>query len=623
MKKDDRQPRSLQTTLGWVIFLFFIILTVIVSVILFTSIENSIVAQFDEKMDQTAISVIHSAVLADKGLILYEKAYDQQIEDAFIPFLDAYALSGGDPSTMDLDGLKNEMIRSSDWDIDLYIINEAGVIEYTTFEPDRGFDFKTIPGFYSSITAIREGTNFSADRVSASISEPSHSKKFAYMPTPDHRYLLELSFASDTFIEGRKNFPYTSIPDLLMEQDPSLHEVSIFDITYRRIAGRGESAEGETLMHVKQVYADLTGFDIIDKPNETVTRYLFIDLNNDGYPSESQMNLVGKIVVSTLPLRESINFLLLHVVILCFLGIGIGVFSAYYMSRFLLRPLKSIVSDVDYIADGHLDHPIREAQSSETESLRRSVNILVKRLKSEILGLQETSRELDCELKRTQEAQNALRNANIKLSLLSGITRHDILNQIQALMMISTLLKEKMGDVPQTETPLRIMDDVIATMEGQITFTREYELLGSKTAKWMNIATLVSEVAEGPDFRHMTTEITTGSLEIFADPLLKRAVFNLFDNAVRHGKTVTCTRVTFCFHGEDGILVFEDNGCGVPENMKEKIFWKKIGKNTGLGLYLVQEILSITGMTISETGQEGIGARFEIRIPKACYRFRE
>lgn len=163
MKKDDRQPRSLQTTLGWVIFLFFIILTVIVSVILFTSIENSIVAQFDEKMDQIAISVIHSAVLADKGLILYEKAYDQQIEDAFIPFLDAYALSGGDPSTINIDGLKNEMIRSSDWDIDLYIINEAGVIEYTTFEPDRGFDFKTIPGFYSSITAIREGTNFSAD----------------------------------------------------------------------------------------------------------------------------------------------------------------------------------------------------------------------------------------------------------------------------------------------------------------------------------------------------------------------------------------------------------------------------------------------------------------------------
>ncbi len=623
MKKDDRQHRSLQTSLGLVIFLVFIILTVAVSVILFTSIENSIIAQFDEKMDQTAISVTQSAVLADKGLILYEKAYDQQLKDAFNPFLDAYDRSGGDPSAIDLERLKAEMIRSSDWDIDLYVINEAGVIEYTTFEPDRGFDFKTVPDFYSAITAIREGNNFSADRVCASLSDPSCGKKFVYMPTPDHRYLLELSFTSDSFIEGRKDFPYTAIPAMLMEHDSSLHEISIFDITYRRISGHGASAQGETLMRVKQVYADRTGFDIKDLPNETVTRYLYIDLDNEGYPSSSQMNLVGEIVVSTLPLRESMNLLLLSVVVLCLLSVGVGIFVAYYISRFLVRPLKAIISDIDYIADGHLDHPIREAQSSETESLRRSVNILVGRLKSEIMRLKQTSGELDCELKRTQDAQSALRNANTKLGLLSGITRHDILNQIQVLMMISTLLREKMGDDQEAQTPLRVMDDVIATMEGQISFTREYELLGAKTAKWMNIATLVTEVAEGTGFRHITTEVTTGNLEIFADPLLKRAVFNLFDNAVRHGETVTSMRFSFRTDGDKGILIVEDNGCGVAENMKEKIFLQKTGKNTGYGLFLVQEILSITGITIRETGQEGVGARFEIGVPEANYRFDE
>jgi len=38
-------------------------------------------------------------------------------------------------------------------------------------------------------------------------------------------------------------------------------------------------------------------------------------------------------------------------------------------------------------------------------------------------------------------------------------------------------------------------------------------------------------------------------------------------------------------------------------------------------MYLSREILSITGITISETGTYEKGARFEIRVPKGAYRF--
>jgi len=51
------------------------------------------------------------------------------------------------------------------------------------------------------------------------------------------------------------------------------------------------------------------------------------------------------------------------------------------------------------------------------------------------------------------------------------------------------------------------------------------------------------------------------------------------------------------------------------EDMKERIFRKGVGKNTGLGLFLTREILDITGLSITETGNEGEGARFEIAIP--------
>ena len=68
-------------------------------------------------------------------------------------------------------------------------------------------------------------------------------------------------------------------------------------------------------------------------------------------------------------------------------------------------------------------------------------------------------------------------------------------------------------------------------------------------------------------------------------------------------------------------IICEDNGNGIPLNEKENIFTRKYFQHTGLGLFLSREILSITGLTISETGIEGSGARFEIHVPKGVYRF--
>lgn len=50
---------------------------------------------------------------------------------------------------------------------------------------------------------------------------------------------------------------------------------------------------------------------------------------------------------------------------------------------------------------------------------------------------------------------------------------------------------------------------------------------------------------------------------------------------------------------------------------------KGFGKHTGLGLYLSKEILGITGISIQETGEPGLGARFEMVIPKGAYRIKK
>ena len=113
------------------------------------------------------------------------------------------------------------------------------------------------------------------------------------------------------------------------------------------------------------------------------------------------------------------------------------------------------------------------------------------------------------------------------------------------------------------------------------------------------------------------------TVEIFADSLLQKVFFNLIDNSLRHGGDAVKNVRFSCRETEAGLLiVYEDDGSGIPAAKKELIFDRGYGKNTGFGLFFIREILGITEITIRECGEVGKGARFEINVPKGQYRFR-
>jgi K+-sensing histidine kinase KdpD len=102
--------------------------------------------------------------------------------------------------------------------------------------------------------------------------------------------------------------------------------------------------------------------------------------------------------------------------------------------------------------------------------------------------------------------------------------------------------------------------------------------------------------------------------------LLEKVFYTLIENAIRHGKKVTDI-VFSCREQENGLVVIcEDNGEGIPLDHKKDIFNQKYFQHTGYGLYLTTTILKITGISISESGEPGKGARFEILVPKEAYR---
>jgi PAS domain S-box-containing protein len=220
-------------------------------------------------------------------------------------------------------------------------------------------------------------------------------------------------------------------------------------------------------------------------------------------------------------------------------------------------------------------------------------------------------------------AEAALRRASTKLNLLSSVTRHDILNKLTVLLGYIELARVA-KDPAAIENFLKKIDEIAGMLGEQIEFTKDYQDLGVHSPEWQNVSSIVSRASHDIDLGQVNIEDRCGYLELYADPLLVKVVYNLIDNALRHGgQHISTIHFGYSDKGSELVLIVEDDGEGVSINDKERIFTKGFGKNTGFGLFLVREILAITGMCISETGFPGKGARFEIQIPSENYRFRK
>ena len=217
-----------------------------------------------------------------------------------------------------------------------------------------------------------------------------------------------------------------------------------------------------------------------------------------------------------------------------------------------------------------------------------------------------------------REAEAALRRANRTLTLVSGITRHDIDNQLAVLRgYLSLALAEEAS--PAVAAFLERCTAAAERIASLIQFAGAWEGMGIHPPSWLDAPALVEDAVRGMDTGavRVINDLPAG-LRVLADPLSTRVVAGLIENALRHGGTVTTVRFSAEETGDGGLVIAcEDDGAGVAADAKERIFERGYGANTGLGLSLAREALGLTGIAITETGMPGKGARFE---PPLCRR---
>jgi PAS domain S-box-containing protein len=107
---------------------------------------------------------------------------------------------------------------------------------------------------------------------------------------------------------------------------------------------------------------------------------------------------------------------------------------------------------------------------------------------------------------------------------------------------------------------------------------------------------------------------------------LHQIVLNLVDNAIKYSVPDTQVEIDCHVHGDELITTISDHGVGITKSQLDRLF-TKFGRiynpmsvqagGSGLGLYIVKNLVESHGGRIWVTSQEGKGSKFRFSLPIA------
>jgi signal transduction histidine kinase len=205
---------------------------------------------------------------------------------------------------------------------------------------------------------------------------------------------------------------------------------------------------------------------------------------------------------------------------------------------------------------------------------------------------------------------------NEKLTVVGNFTRHDVRNKLMAIEGNAYLAQKHAGNdmkITQYLDQIRLATASIARI---LEFAKNYESLGSEQRTQTDVGKAIDQAASlfsGLKNAELINECR--GFNILADSMLTTIFHNLIDNSLKYGKNLNRIKI-YHSKGKDGSesIIYEDNGGGINEQDKKRLFTKGFGQGTGLGLYLIKRTCDIYGWTVKETGEFGKGVKIEFNI---------
>ena len=231
------------------------------------------------------------------------------------------------------------------------------------------------------------------------------------------------------------------------------------------------------------------------------------------------------------------------------------------------------------------------------------------------------------ETKRLEAESKRKEKLSAMGKLASGVA-HEIRNPINAIGMIAQRLDKEFRvekDLEEYHKITSLLRNEVTRINKIITQFLSYAKPLSITLKSVNskgffddLYRLYSEQAKLKSVELI--KLKDSSFEIIIDPeLIKQSLMNLLQNAIDAVENNGKVEIGYFMRGNSLIIEVNDNGKGIPEEIKNKIFdlyYTTKPEGTGLGLSIVQKIIAEHKGTIEVFSEVNKFTKFKITIPQ-------
>jgi len=233
----------------------------------------------------------------------------------------------------------------------------------------------------------------------------------------------------------------------------------------------------------------------------------------------------------------------------------------------------------------------------------------------------------------TLAQENARLRAQVQGAFeLVGVAAHDLGNPLLALQLRLQRLRAQTREDPRVQQGLALVEREARRMGLMVHDLLDLSRLSAGRLpldlEELDLAALTREVAE----RFSDQAAAAGSpLVVHAQrPVhgrwdrqrLDRVATNLLSNALKFGQGQP-VEVHVLAEGGRVRLAVKDHGVGLPSNAQERLFgrFERLGTTgrpgTGLGLYIVHQLVEAHGGTIHVSSRPGHGATFTVELPSS------
>jgi PAS domain S-box-containing protein len=230
---------------------------------------------------------------------------------------------------------------------------------------------------------------------------------------------------------------------------------------------------------------------------------------------------------------------------------------------------------------------------------------------------------------RERQAAGRLRSLDeMKNAFLSAVS-HELRTPLSSVIGFARTLQQEEVNLPQEERRM-MFDRLVANAQKLarlLSDLLDLDRLASGVIEprrqVVDVGALARRVIEEADLGGRPLELTADPAPAFVDPShVERIIENLIVNAAKHTPPRTAVRLTVTSHPKAVEISVEDQGEGVPDDLKEMVFrpFERGDDNghapgTGIGLSLVARFAELHGGRAWVEDRPGGGARFRVSLP--------